>query len=462
VHYKERWNKRVGIFGGGARVSDLSAEEVALRQSAIEAAALLPTPGPVTDGAISWQAVLEALPDGAFLLDFAGIIRFVNNRLLEFTGYTCEEVVGAGIWEFVPPQLEKKSVEAQKIHQEGDLTRPLIWDDSGMAVLCKDGSEFPVDFALTSLRVFGEEWGLACVRDNRDRRAAQHARELAERDFRLAFEATTSPTVLVGLDGRATAANEAFCSLLGLSREEVLAMGVGEYTHPDDISLSNGAVDTILSGKSSRTNYTKRYVHKDGHIITVEVFMSGAYDEHGELLYLIISERDISKEIEMSEALQYRAYHDPLTGLANRALLDERMNQARARMARTGSTCAIVLIDLDGFKLINDEWGHLLGDKLLTEVAIRLTTLSRETDTLCRFGGDEFLYLAENIGTIEEAQQLASRLNEAFSTPYIIEGREVVQRASFGVSLWNKDMRDALFDADAALYAAKRSTTRVS
>jgi diguanylate cyclase (GGDEF)-like protein len=151
--------------------------------------------------------------------------------------------------------------------------------------------------------------------------------------------------------------------------------------------------------------------------------------------------------------------HDPLTGLANRSLLEDRLALARARVARQGGTAAVLMLDLDDFKDVNDTQGHLVGDQLLIAIARRLAAVTRTSDTLCRFGGDEFVYLAEGLDTREELEDLGARLLRQFIEPFAIGELLLEQHASIGIVVCDQEGDhdiDYIRDADAAMYMAKK------
>jgi len=219
-----------------------------------------------------------------------------------------------------------------------------------------------------------------------------------------------APMLLTDLHDEIIAANAAFCSMVGRTPAELVGYDSKPFTFPEDIGITEDSHQRILRGEVSQVRYIKRYQHKDGRMIVAEISKSPARDEAGNTLYFIISERDITEERTLTAQLSHQALHDPLTGLANRALFEDRLSQAMSRIDRLGGHCALLLLDLDDFKGINDSHGHLVGDQLLAEVAHRLEAVTRTADTLCRFGGDEFLYLAEGISGPAEADELASRL----------------------------------------------------
>lgn len=407
---------------------------------------------------LSWQNLLEALPDGTALIDVFGVMQYVNAELSHLTGYSREELVGQNVQILVPPQLRPMEDEARREYGR-DPERRLIWNDRNLSVLRKDGSELPVDFALSPITLDGRPWTVGSIRDNSIQRAAEQARIEAEQHFRLAFEDNMAPMVFTDLHDRIIAANDAFCAMIGRTRAQLIGFDSKPFTYPDDVGITEASHARFLHDEIGQVRYVKRYLHSDGRLIIAEVSKSPARDEAGKTLYFIISERDITEERKLTAQLSHQALHDPLTGLANRALFDDRLSQAHSRVMRQGGHAALILLDLDDFKGINDTYGHLAGDQLLAEVAHRLGLISRSTDTLCRFGGDEFLYLAEGISGPEEAELIAQRFLRQFAEPFRISGLGLEQRASLGVVVWDSnssDVSEVVRDADVALYEAKR------
>ncbi len=225
-----------------------------------------------------------------------------------------------------------------------------------------------------------------------------------------------------------------------------------------DRDIANNWTVRMLAGEQSEVFYTKRFLHKDGHVVWVEVSRSLARDEASKPQYFINSVRDITEERSLLAQLSHQALHDPLTGLANRIMFEDRLTQALARASRENKRLAVLLIDLDEFKDINDTFGHQVGDDLLAEVARRLKQATRAGDTLCRFGGDEFLYLSEGLTNHSEAETIAERLLSVFDEPFIIGEESLSQAASIGIATCQggKGFVELLRDADTALSDAKR------
>jgi Amt family ammonium transporter len=267
-----------------------------------------------------------------------------------------------------------------------------------------------------------------------------------------------APMTFTDVNDRIIAVNDAFCEMIGFAREELIGQDSTPFTYREDVGITEETLSRALTGETEQERYYKRYQRKDGRVIDVEVSRSPARDATGAIRYFVFSERDITEERLLHAQLSHRALHDPLTGLANRALFEDRLEQAHTRVVRHGGIGAVLLLDLDDFKGVNDTLGHFAGDQLLTEMARRLEAVTRASDTLCRFGGDEFLYLAEGLTSREEAEVVAQRLLDAVGAPCEVAGATIEQRASIGMVVWDEasvDASEIIRNVDAALYEAK-------
>ena len=280
-----------------------------------------------------------------------------------------------------------------------------------------------------------------------------------EQRFRLAFENNMVGTILVDLGDKVLEVNDAVCDMVGYARDEIVGKDSEPFTHPEDRSISYEAHLRLTSGEVDKVSYLKRYLHKNGRVIDAEVSKSSVRDAAGSTLYFVISVRDVTQERALNAQLSYQALHDSLTGLANRVLFEDRLSQAHTRTARRGGWNAVMLLDLDDFKEVNDTLGHVVGDELLVALARRFEQVTRSTDTLCRFGGDEFTYLAAELVSPDQAEEVAERLLGVLAKPFSLAGTQVQQHASIGVVVLEgtgKAWTDLIGDADAALYEAKR------
>lgn len=280
----------------------------------------------------------------------------------------------------------------------------------------------------------------------------------SEERFRLAFENNLVGMVLVDELDRIQMANGSFCRMIGRQEQELVGKSSAWFTHPEDKGLTEDVHSRLSAGEVAQANYPKRYVHKDGRVVHVEVSKAPAGHGPGPGAF-IVSVKDVTEERVLTGKLSYQALHDPLTGLVNRALFEDRLAQAREASARRGGYDAVLYIDLDDFKSVNDTFGHHVGDQLLVGFAKRLLKVTRGGDTLCRYGGDEFLYLAAGLGSPGEAEAVARRLGSVSAEPFVLGGLSLWQGASIGIAISTAagvSDDQLLRDADVALYEAKR------
>jgi len=280
----------------------------------------------------------------------------------------------------------------------------------------------------------------------------------AEEHFRSAFEYAAIGTALLDLEGRWIRVNPSLARLLGYRPDELTGRSFAELTYPDDVEDSLEALNALTAGELSAYQIEQRYLHASGEPVWVSLSVSLVRDAEGNPVHLIAQVQDIRDRKAVEDELTARALQDPLTGLPNRILFLDRTQVALARMRRPHSPLAVFFIDLDRFKLVNDSLGHAAGDRLLEEVAARLTSLLRPSDTVSRFGGDEFTLLCE--GTAEKtASRVAARVAEALSRPFVLGEHEVLLGGSIGIVVTrdpDDDPERLLRDADIAMYRAKR------
>jgi diguanylate cyclase (GGDEF)-like protein/PAS domain S-box-containing protein len=269
------------------------------------------------------------------------------------------------------------------------------------------------------------------------------------------FEMTSDLLATISLDGRFTLLNPAWEQLLGWTLEELQAKPIADYLHPDDVEQTRALLLTGRSRPAHLENFTNRYRHRDGSWRTL--LWSARCD--GDMWYAA------AKDVTDRMWLEHQALRDPLTRLPNRLLLMDRARQALTRLHRSGGVVALLFVDLDRFKAVNDNFGHDVGDRLLMSVAERLGEMMRDTDTVARLGGDEFVILGEEIETDAEALALAERVVSTLNEPFVSGAVEATIHASVGVSVSHEGDRDPesmLREADIAMYRAKRAGGRRS
>ena len=277
--------------------------------------------------------------------------------------------------------------------------------------------------------------------------------------FRSAFEQAAIGMALVSPKGGWLMVNRSLCDSLGYTEEELLAKNFQDVMHPDDLGPALANLKDVLRGKLTTYRAEKRFVHRQGHEVWMLWSVARLEGSGGAANRLILQAQDISERKVSEERLLHNAFHDALTGLPNRALFIDHVKLTIARSKRReGHLFAVLFLDLDRFKIINDSLGHLIGDQLLVGIARRLEKALREGDTVARVGGDEFTILLEDIEDETEAVSVAERVQKALSAPFHLEGHEVFTTVSIGIApstTGYDDPEDILRDADTAMYRAK-------
>lgn len=379
---------------------------------------------------------------GVALVDGDGVLRYANKRLSDMSGYKHDQLIGHPVEALMPQAV--RSTHATRHHSLSTI--PSVREmgrDSSIDLLCHDGRQLAVDVTLSPVSVKDESWTAALVRDDSERRAASHLLAQSELRFRLAFEDNMAPMIFSDFDDLTTAVNDAFCVMVGFTRDEILGRDSKQFTYPYDVGITEGTHQRLVNEDLDHAQYVKRFLRKDGRIVLAEVSRSAARDETGKTLYFFSSARDITEERALTAQLSHQIFHDPLTGLANRALFEDRLTLAHGRLVREGGMGAVLLLNLDDFTGVNDTHGHVVGDALLVEVAGRLESATRGCDTLCHLGGDEFLYLAEGLDSIAQAEDIAQRLLDILTQPFSCSGALLEQHASIGIVLWKGTRADS-------------------
>ena len=243
---------------------------------------------------------------------------------------------------------------------------------------------------------------------------------------------------------------------LGHRADDVVGTDVTRLVHPDDRSRWHAAVARTTAQRGAPVVVEWRMCHIDGSWRVLETTVSNLLDEPS-VGGLVLNARDVTERKGLEDQLTHNAFHDPLTGLANRALFRDRLEHALAASARSRQTVAVLFVDLDNFKAVNDGQGHDAGDELLVGVAARLREVVRGEDTVARFGGDEFAVLFEHADGEAEAVRVAKRVIQAFATPFDTRLGPVTVGASVGIAtaMGTEAAEELMRDADVAMYVAK-------
>jgi diguanylate cyclase (GGDEF)-like protein/PAS domain S-box-containing protein len=300
-------------------------------------------------------------------------------------------------------------------------------------------------------------------------RSSADVREADER-FRLAFEQAHTGMAIVDMRpaGRGTflRVNDALCETLGYASQDLLKRTFSELTHPDERERDLAVMADLVEGKRDTAEIEKRYLHADGHVIWVKVSIAVIDAPDGRPTYAVSQFENITERRAETERLSAMALQDPLTGLGNRLLFDDRMAQAAARAARTHRPVGVIFCDLDLFKVVNDTHGHAAGDAVLRAVAARIRDTVRPADTVARLGGDEFAVLCEDLDSPGGCEHVSDRLQGALDQPIDLpSGAAIRVRCSLGHATADAryehiDIPRLLHEADIAMYRSKNAAGR--
>jgi diguanylate cyclase (GGDEF)-like protein/PAS domain S-box-containing protein len=368
-----------------------------------------------------------------------------NGRACARFGYTEDEFVA----------LRVSDIDSQHTYTPGMLASLRTGHTHllRMAKRRKDGGTFPAEVHVSRFEDGGEEYFQAIIRDLTEREDAERQLRASEQRFREVIEMTPAGYVLAGADGRVLDVNPALCNLSGHAREALLGKTLDElFVAFPWHSLATHGMDTPVQGVEAILR------HALGTWVHVLFNGSVRRDDAGNVASVTGLMSDITDRKRAESRLRELATHDTLTGLPNRALLHDRVQRMLDDCAQ-GRTVAVMFLDLDRFKEVNDSFGHDLGDALLCEVAARLRKVMRPGDVIARLGGDEFVVAAECAGA-PDAGVIASKLLDALAVPVRVGGQEVTAGGSIGISLFPHDAgtRELLFQtADTAMYGAKRA-----
>ena len=334
-----------------------------------------------------FKALVSNAADIIVVADQAGIMQYVSPAFDRILGRSADPYRNESLGHFMhPDDLERIASEFPPLLEDPSLVLTT-------AVRSRDAEGRWRHFEATITNRLDDPDVHGIVGNLHDITELRGAHER----FRSAFENAPIGMAMADLKGRIIRANPAMGDIVGRLPEDLVGVSVHDLTHPDDRETSRAEMQHLVSTGSTGYQIEKRYLHCDGHEVWVSVSVSCVQDEQERPLYLIGQIEDVTERRALRERLAFAAIHDPLTGLPNRELFMDRLEVALRHADRGRQSVAVLFLDLDRFKLINDSLGHDVGDQALRAVADRLKSVMRASDTLARFGGDEFTVLCDQV-----------------------------------------------------------------
>ncbi|HEX2531265.1 MAG TPA: EAL domain-containing protein [Burkholderiaceae bacterium] len=405
-----------------------------------------------------FAATLRCVADGVIATDGKGRVRFMNPAAEKLLGWRREDAMGLDVADIVPLRDASTGELLPSPARRALETDSIAGIDYGTILESRNGN-LPIDDSAAPIRgdddtVLG---AVMVFRDVRERMAAEEKLRQSEERFRSAFDFAPVGMALVGLDNRFLQVNDALCKLLEQSEQELVGADQAAFSHADDLGGERACLDELLMEQVVSAQFEKRYHTRSGAEVWTLVSVS-LLRQHDAPLCFLFQIHDVTKRKEAEYRLAHLAHFDPMTGLVNRTALSDEIERQIVLARRHQHRLAIVFLDLDHFKQINDSLGHEAGDDLLKLVATRLKASVRESDTVGRLGGDEFVILLPEIHSAEEVLIVTDKVRAECAKPVRIAGQEISIGISLGVSLCPDDAQDVttlLRYADSALYHAK-------
>ncbi len=401
-----------------------------------------------------YRHVIDSTVDGFFLVDTRYCFVQANDRFCELFGYPREELLGQSPFDFISAASRATLAEQIKRIPSTEHRRYQLTG------LRKDGSTFPVLINTTTHRdthgalvgSFGFATDLTQIVET------QRVVAESERELRRILDSMQDTYYRTDTEGRIVRASPSVQDLLGYVPEAFLGLRLADlYVEPNG---REAFLRALQAGNGRVTGYEAPLRHKQGHAVWVMTNAQYVRDAQGAIIGIEGLTRDVSERRRAQERIDFLAHHDPLTELPNRLLFKDRFERALAHDDRSGMRTALLFIDLDRFKPINDQHGHHVGDIVLREVAARLSTCVRGTDTVSRQGGDEFLIALTDMRGSDAAIQVANKVLAALNRPFMVDGQALTLSASIGIVICPDNgtaFEDLLRKADTAMYGAKRA-----
>lgn len=402
------------------------------------------------------REVIDSIPTPMVYVDSGQRYRYVNDAFLNYVNGRRERIIGRQVREVLGPERHdalKPVLERVLAGETVTITRPIVYFD---------GRSRWMHIRYTPRRdATGRVLGYyATTSDIHEQKAVEEELRRANSILSAHFENTPLAVIEWDPSLRVIRWSGSAGTIFGWSADEMLGRTVAhrDFTYADDAPAVNAMVRRLFDGPAAQATILNRNHRKDGSVAWVEWHNSALRDASGAVVSILSLAQDVSSRIQAEERLQFMATHDGLTGLPNRVLLTDRLTSAISRAQRSGAGMAVLFLDLDHFKDVNDTFGHRIGDELLKSLARRVRGSLRQSDLLVRLSGDEFVIVLEGLESDAGPDRVAQKILDDVMRPFAIENHEVQVSASLGYAVFPADGGDPetlLKNADAAMYHAK-------
>ena len=410
-----------------------------------------------------YRSILENIEEGFFEVDLKGNFTFFNHSTSVLLGYAPEELMGMNFHQYTDKDTAREVVKTfNRVYLTGASTKEFNWQ-----IIRKDGTK---RYIVTSISLKKDASGKSIgfqgfthdvterIQAELQNKAAQEALRESEEKYRSILENIQEAYFEVDLAGNFTFFNDSLCRITGCSKEELIGANYAQFSDKENSKIVFNTFHKVYTTDQSTEGFDWSIVRKDNTKRFIEASVSIKKDSSGRPSGFKGVIRDITERKRIEQKLNYMATHDALTGLPNRIMFSQLLNQAIQTAKRNKKNLAVFFIDLDRFKIINDTLGHDAGDQLLQEIAKRFKDVLRSSDVVGRLGGDEFVILIEDFNHFRLMKNVAQKILSAAMKPVMIIGEECRVTASIGISVYPNDGLDEqslMKNADIAMYYAK-------
>nr|WP_314544417.1 EAL domain-containing protein [uncultured Massilia sp.] len=398
------------------------------------------------------EQVIDAMPAGLIVVDAEGRVLSMNQAMSDMLAVPEGALAAHPLLDALIPNPELAARAAAAL-ETGEAQDGIV---AAVTVDAERVRWFEFNIRRTPQ---GAGWLLLLIgQDVTFRRQTRLRLQESEEFFRLTFSQAAVGIALLSREGHFLRVNRKLSQIVGYTEIELLQRFFHQITCPDDLAEDRTLVARLIAGELRDFQRETRYLRKDGTQVWVAVSASTMREASSGQLRLILAVEDVSRRKQAEEALLRMANHDALTGLPNRLLLQDRLAQAIVQAQRNARQVGVMFVDLDRFKHINDSLGHEAGDRLIVEIGRRLSSALRESDTVARQGGDEFVVVLADLEGPEDAATVARKVQGGLFQPLMLAGQEVFPSGSIGIAMYPRDGQDShalLRAADSAMYHAK-------